>query len=655
MKEKVSVLHASKASLWYRQWWAIALAGIFLLGSLAYFFKDSLIFQGQDPVVRETYTIKKGNVKVSVEGEGKIMNPNIVNLSFLVDGTLDTVLVKEGDKVKKGDLLAELDKRQLEFDLQNAQGEVQITNANIRSKKAEITDDSIRVAENDIIVSQQNLETAQKDLEQSLNQSLDLGSVEIETTFPEIRKALESIDSIFGVDKNYTQYEAVQYSFNDSIRQNSVKEGYDTLKRAQASLWDEYSQRKPLSDSDVPRFLLKLKDLSTQTQGVLEDVVNLFDTIGAVGPGTTESQIKEAESSIKSSLSSINSAVSTLTTTRQKIENASLAREKGLIDAENSVNSTQIKLENTQKDFEKREITKDTSLSILYAQLAQSQIKVEKAKYNLGQTSLISPIDGEVIVVNGNPGETVKVQSTSSENALIRILSDANFTTEIYVEEVDIAKIKKGQKALITMDAIEGVTLQGEVSYIASIATTDSNGITTYLVRVDIANNEEVPIKEGMSTYVEFLLENAEDVLVIPVSSVKDNRVQLEDGQTVSVETGVTDGKDIEIKNGLTEGQVIFVKPQFEGNQSSSQQASGGSAKGAGAVTSEERMQRVEALLKEQGKLPEGWDKMSTDEKQAALQKLREGAGVGASLLGGSARPGGSGGGGMRGGGGGMH
>lgn len=629
MKNTESVLQQSKASRWYRQWWFIAAVMILFLGGVVYSFRGSLFSSPEAETTPETYTVSRGDIKISVEGEGKIMNPNVVNLSFLTNGTLDQVLVEEGDKVKKGDVLAELDKRDLEFDLADAQNQVNIVNANIRTKRAEITDDSIRLAENDILVSQQNLEDTQQDLDQALEQALDLGKIQIETAFPEINKVLENVDDIFGIDKNYAKYEGVLHSFNDSIKKNIVKNQYEEVKREQNDLFREYAQSSPLREEDISRFLWKLKDISNDVHALLKNILDLFDGIGTIGANTTLSEINEAESAIKSALSSISSQITSLTSSRQKIDDAYLAHENGMRDAESSFKTTQIKLENSQLDYEKREISKEASLSVLYAQLSQAQVKVDKAKYNLSLATLVAPIDGEIIAVNGNAGETVKVESTSSENALIRILSDANFTTEIYVEEVDIAKIKKGQKAIITLDAIDGVELEGEVSYIASTATIDNNGITTYLVRVDIVDSHDAPIKEGMTTYVEFLLQSAENALLIPSEVLRGTRVSLANGESVRVETGVTDGQSTEIVSGLTEGQEILLSPQLQGRKNISSEG--------GQDMTEERMARIESLMREQGTLPEGWDSMSLSEKQAALRALRESnSGFG---LGGGRRP----------------
>ncbi|WP_321490387.1 biotin/lipoyl-binding protein, partial [uncultured Hyphomonas sp.] len=79
---------------------------------------------------------KKGNLNVSIESDGSIINPNIVDLSFLINGTLEMIYVHEGDRVEAGQKLAELDTRDLEFDLRTAESALQIAYANYTAKTA---------------------------------------------------------------------------------------------------------------------------------------------------------------------------------------------------------------------------------------------------------------------------------------------------------------------------------------------------------------------------------------------------------------------------------------------------------------------------------------------------------------------------------------
>jgi len=643
------IAHSSKI-LAQKKWRGIAIGGVILLSVAAFFLRDKFTLSAEEAKsMLATYVVERGDIRTTVDGDGKIINPNIVNLSFLINGTLDQVFVEEGDKVKKGDVIAELDKQEYSFDLRNAQNQVQIVNANIKSKNAELTDDTLRVAEDDMTKSQRDMEIAREELDQTLAQSLESGRVEVQSAFSAVQKALESIDDIWGVDKNNTPYDSVMTTFNDSARENQVKEAYENLKRKYVAMWTEYNSLLLLSDPDVSRFLWQLKGFSEEVQETLEVVADLFNQ-AHLNTRTTQSLMDEAEGNIQTSLSAMNTKAGALVSAKQEIDSAYSAQQNGVKDATGDVSTSQVKLENSQLEFEKKKITKEAGLSVLYAQLQQAQIEVEKAKYNLGLTTLTSPIDGEVIAVSGNPGEAVKVQSTSTDSALVRILSDENFTTEVYIEEMDIGKVKVGQKANITLDAIEGIKLEGTVSYVANTATIDSNGITTYLVRVDITDEKATDLKEGMSTYVEFVSQEAKNVLLVPEKAVKRNQVELEDGTKVSVKTGLSDGQYTEIKEGLEEGQKIMVEGSFaqrSATQSTAEVSVNEEAtSGEKTVLSEDKIKSIEEMLTQQSRLPEGWANMTLDQKRQALQELGSSQSMGGTTsggLGGSTKGGGMG------------
>jgi HlyD family secretion protein len=505
--------------------------------------------------VPETVTVEKKNLRSVVSSDGHIMNPNIVNLSFLVNGTIDEIFVEEGARIKKGEILAGLDTREFEFDLKSATSDVSISWANIKLKQADLTDTELITAENDLISNQASYDSTQRDVDQKVTQAFDLAFVEIETSVPEVEMALQEVDQILLIDKNYTGGSMITSVMNDSLGKNIAKNQYEELRR-ELDLYQEYANG--FSSQEITERLQIVITLSKSTKTLLDQMIALIK--GAHATGTVSiSDINSARATIVTSLGQINKQIASLTKAKQNIDSSLLAQKNNVIDAEHKLQSSQVKLENSQKVYEKLKTTKSANISIQYAQLEQAKLRVEKAEYNLELATLIAPINGEIIQVNGNEGEAIKGDTTSSENAFIKILSDSNFTTEVYVEEIDIAQVHIGQKVDITLDAIENLKLEGTVTFISSTSTTDSNGIVTYLVRIDILDTENSPIREGMTTYIDFVLGSVENALAVPIQSVRKNKVVImADGSRREVVTGFSDGIYIEIKEGLKLGDIIL-------------------------------------------------------------------------------------------------
>ncbi len=101
------------------------------------------------------------------------------------------------------------------------------------------------------------------------------------------------------------------------------------------------------------------------------------------------------------------------------------------------------------------------------------------------------------------------------------------------------------------------------MTFISSTATKSSSGVVTYLVRVEITDDQGAQIKEGMTTYVEFLTQEAVDAILVPVEAVtnrgRTSTVTLADGKEREVIVGVSDGTMIEIISGLSIDENILV------------------------------------------------------------------------------------------------
>jgi HlyD family secretion protein len=142
------------------------------------------------------------------------------------------------------------------------------------------------------------------------------------------------------------------------------------------------------------------------------------------------------------------------------------------------------------------------------------------------------------------------------------IINNDTLYIEVNIEEADISKLKVGQKAQATLDAVEGLTLEGEVSFISLTSSTSSNGIVTYLVRVALSNTGETQIREGMTASIEFIISEAKNVLTVPVDAVRNisgqPSVQKADGTYAVVTTGFTDGKKVEVLSGLAAGDRVI-------------------------------------------------------------------------------------------------
>lgn len=187
-------------------------------------------------------------------------------------------------------------------------------------------------------------------------------------------------------------------------------------------------------------------------------------------------------------------------------------------------------------------------------------------------TPVIAPISGTIILRNVEAGQSF--MNTDS----IFTMAD-RLTVKAQVDETDIAQIKKGQKAIITLDAYPNNPVAGKVVHVAYDATV-TNNVTTYVC--DILP-DEVPdfMRSGMTSNVNIEVDRKENILLLPLTSIimdQDGvRVRLkqneEKSSVIPVETGSDDGKLVEIVTGLSENDIVLVEEtekKFGGKKSGS-------------------------------------------------------------------------------------
>jgi multidrug efflux pump subunit AcrA (membrane-fusion protein) len=277
-KESASIVKESKNKqrknvLWFGIGSAILLLGI---GSYFFFFRSvSSVNTETAPQIIEPV---KGDLGVSIESDGSIINPNMVDLSFFIDGTIEKLFVEEGDRVEAGQLLAQLDTRDLELDLKSVQSALQIAYANYEAKVAMLTDTQLRELETSLKSQQDEVDSIKRDTDQELTQALDLGIVDLETTFPSLESALLIVDSLLLIDIHQSDLYQMLSATHDSIGEQNVKNAYVENRRELTTLVNDYKSRTKISDSDISMFLWKTKTLVQKTQELMDQMIALMRT-----------------------------------------------------------------------------------------------------------------------------------------------------------------------------------------------------------------------------------------------------------------------------------------------------------------------------------------------------------------------------------------
>ena len=204
--------------------------------------------------------------------------------------------------------------------------------------------------------------------------------------------------------------------------------------------------------------------------------------------------------------------------------------------------------------------------------LKQATADVERAKaalavneVQLTYATIAAPIAGVIGQVTTQEGETVS--AGLSAPTFVTIIDLGRLQVDTFVDEVDIGKVKTGQRATFTVDSFPSREFAGKVTAIYPKAVIQEN-VVNYDVVVEITDPYDGLLRPEMTASVTIALDARENVLAVPAKTVKRERGKsvvyiLSGGQPESreVKVGWKDSQWIEIVSGVEEGQVVLLEP----------------------------------------------------------------------------------------------
>lgn len=216
------------------------------------------------------------------------------------------------------------------------------------------------------------------------------------------------------------------------------------------------------------------------------------------------------------------------------------------------------------KDFKDAFPTTNIDLQNLLLVVKQQENTLRDARNELEDYFIRAPFDGIITKVDAKIGEIA-----ISNTPLVSMISAGVFQVESYVPEVNIAQIKLGEEASITLDAYG----EGELFFakIVSIdpAETIRDGVSTYKTKLQFLESDD-RIKSGMTANALITTFNKPNVVVVPRGVVFDKNgkkfVQVKVGKKI-IDTEVVLGSSsslgqVEVISGLADGDVVILNPK---------------------------------------------------------------------------------------------
>lgn len=506
------------------KWWFAFIVVIILI---VLFF----VFGNKKTIKIDTVVVEKHNIIEEVSATGNVQPLSNLDLSFESSGQVSHVDVSVGDKVRKGQKLAELSNADLFGALEQAKAGLKIAEANLSSLENGATPEQIAVNESQVEKAKSDLYGGKISLINSIKDSYTKSDDMIRNY----------IDIMFLNSRS--QNPSLQFQ-TDFQLQNDILSERVNIENLLTS-WD-ISSLNVNSDFDSA-----VKIANNNLSFIQTFLQNLASAINKLGSNTSISQttISLWKTNISTARSNIDLALSNLSASANQYQSS----------------LSSLDIANSQLALTKTGATTD-QIKAQEASVEQAQASVDVAQARLNKSIIVSPIDGVVANVNAKVGQTIQSGITA-----ISVISFGKYDIESYIPEADIAKIKIGDKSTTTLDAYGSETFFDTVVVKIDPGETIIENVPTYKITLDFASSDS-RIKSGMTVNLNIRTGERANVLAVPSRSVysadSNKFVKIVDTEGNAIETKVMTGMRgvdgyVEIISGINEGDKIVASPNI--------------------------------------------------------------------------------------------
>ncbi len=491
-------------------------------------------FGGKPKSGPATIKIERGDIVQEVSVTGKVTPNQDIDLSFERGGRVRNTYVKVGDRVGAGQALVTLDTSELQAQLSQAEASVDAQVAKLDELKRGSRAEDVQAKKTDLAKAEQDLTNYYRGISDVIHDAYIKAD-------DAMRK---QIDSLFSNDEDSNVALAFQ-TLSSQVKNDAERERYAA--GAELRTWllelNQFDKTSTATEKDKPILVTSQKHLE-----VIRGALAVINSAVADASGISGATISEYRTSINTARTNVTSALSAINTRIDTLASQELV-----------VVRTNDELNKMLSGSDPEEI------KVQEAQVAQARANVELIQAQLAKTVLRAPQSGVITRQDAKEGAIV------ATNVNLVSLIAGSLLIESNIPEVDIAKVKIGDTAVITLDAYgEDVKFAGKVASIDPSETV-IEGVATYKTKV-LFDKKYEQAKPGMTANLDIMTQKKSGVISIPQRSVKTSDgkkivmiyvAEQITGQEREVVTGLrgSDG-NVEIVSGLTEGEIILSSPE---------------------------------------------------------------------------------------------
>jgi HlyD family secretion protein len=462
----------------------------------------------QVPDELRSAVVEQGRMRVVVSASGNVEPEQRVDLALEVSGQVAAVPVEVGNEVQEGDTLVSLDTERLELQLDQAE-------ANLASARAQLAKLEAGTQAEEIDASKANLRAAEAQVDAAAAERDRVAGgaarADVAAAEAEVASALTQRKKAFDWHETTMECRTIKKSAGDVV---------------------------PIGGGQV----------ITLTEGFERTICPLL--------GVPEEQARYR----------LEAADEALEAARVRLEEVQAGADRNQLSAaQSNVAAAAAQRDATQAQLDLLlEGARSEQIAAAQASVDQAQASLEQAELGVEQAVLEAPFRGIVARVDATIG-----QQATAGLPIVTLVDPSLFHVTVAVDELDVGRLIKEQKARLTFDALPDTVVTGTVKHIAEAAALDG-GVVTYDVRIDLAPTD-APIRADMTTSATIIVEEISDTLKIPTWAVHVDRdtgqyyVRRRTGddiERVDVKLGVRNEGIAQVLDGLSAGDEIVRVPE---------------------------------------------------------------------------------------------
>jgi multidrug efflux pump subunit AcrA (membrane-fusion protein) len=522
-------------------------------------------FSNNDEVLYDVHEVSYGSISQEVTETGIVRPGQTADMAFKIQGTVEEIKVKVGDKVTAGQELIMLEQDELRLKVSKASAAWVVAKATLDKLITGVTEEDKQVyltavtnAEKTLLNKQIALEDTKSDAESDLKQAYEDMINEMHDAYIKADDAVRNQVDQF-IDNPRSSNPDIAFNVSDSQLESNI-ENSRFLIEAIFVYW-QGTLTGLTATGDLDPYVGTMESDLLEIKSFLDSVSLAVNNLSPYG-SLTQTTIDGWKTDVLTARTNVSTELASITNQKQTIETTKITNQTNINTAQAAVDTAEASLKTAQDKLAQTIAPpRSEDLSLTQAQVDQAAATLAISREDLKQSVIISPFDGIVTDIDVEVGETVSIGGV-----VVSVDSKDSFQIEVDIYEEDIPWVDVGDPVNIELVAFPNEMFNGIVMSVEP-AEKMIDGVVYYEVKIGI-NYEKAGVKNGMTADVTIITDSKDRVLLVPRKAVNKrdgiSMVEILVNDVIEereIKVGLQGSNDMfEVVSGLEQGDQIIVR-----------------------------------------------------------------------------------------------